>query len=67
MPPEFVPAVREALSGLIRVSVRLDDLKSVLRSDGAPTTVFELKKQFDTYIDGLLRGKDENRVRIVLE
>ena len=67
MPPEFVPAIREALSGLIKVSVRLDDLKTALRSDGAPTTVSELRKQFETYLDGLTRGKDENRVRIVLE
>lgn len=67
MPPEFVPAIREALSGLIKVSVRLDDLKSALKSDGAPTTVSELRKQFERYIDDLTRGKDENRVRIVLE
>ncbi len=67
MPPDLVQAVREALSGLIRVSVRLDDLKAALKSDGAPTTVFQLRKQFEQYLDELTRGKDENRVRIVLE
>ncbi len=67
MTAEFVDALQKALSGLIKVTVRTDDLKSALKSDGAPTTVSDLMKHFEDYLDGLVRGKDPNRVRIIIE
>ncbi|MFH0960728.1 MAG: DUF6079 family protein, partial [Pseudomonadota bacterium] len=67
MTTDFVEAVQEALSGLIKVTIRTDDIKSALKSEGAPTTVFDLKRRFEDYLDGLVRGKDANRVRIILE
>lgn len=67
MTVELVEALQKVLSGLIKVTVKTDDLKSALKSDGAPTTVFDLKRHFEDYLDGLVRGKDANRVRIILE
>jgi hypothetical protein len=64
---DLLQALQEALSGLAKVPVRLDDLRSALFPDGAPTTPAELKDRFETFVTGLLRGKDAGKTRIVLE
>jgi hypothetical protein len=64
---DLLQALQEALSGLAKVPVRLDDLKSALFPDGSPTTPSELKDRFETFISGLLKGKDAGKTRIVLE
>jgi len=64
---EFVNALREVLSGLIKVAVKTGDLQRALRVSGGPATPAEMKKRFDEYIDGLAKGKDPAKIRIVLE
>ena len=64
---EFLRALREALSGLIKVVVKANDLRSALVAGGSPATPAELKKRFDDYLDSLTRGKEAGKVRIVLE
>jgi hypothetical protein len=63
----FIHALKEVLSGLIKVAVKVEDLKKVLALDGAPVTVNEMKKRFDEYISELTKGKEPGKVRIVLE
>jgi len=64
---EFVQAVKEALSGLIQVSVNTDDLRAALLSGGSPATLSEMKKRFEEYLDGLAKGKEPGKVRIILD
>jgi len=64
---EFVKALREVLSGLIKVVVKTSDLKNAMRVSSGPAAPVEMKKRFDEYIDGLTKGKDPAKVRIVLE
>jgi predicted ATPase len=64
---EFVQAVKEALSGLVQVSVNTDDLRAALLSGGSPATLSEMKKRFEEYLDGLAKGKEPGKVRIILE
>ncbi len=64
---DFIHAVREVLSGLVKVEVRIEDLRSALLRGGAPATPDELKKRFDEYLADLTKGKDPSKVRIVLE
>lgn len=64
---DFVNALREVLSGLIKVSVRVSDLQKSLMVSGGSATPAEMKKRFDEYIDGLTKGKDPAKVRIVME
>jgi hypothetical protein len=40
---EFLASLQRALSGLATLSVRLDDLTSVLLPDGSPATAAEFK------------------------
>ncbi len=64
---DFLQALQEALSGLSKVPVRLDDLRTALFPDGSPTTPAELKDRFERFVSGLLKGKDAGKTRIVLE
>lgn len=64
---ELLQALQDALSGLAKVPVHLDDLKAALFPDGNPTTPTEIKDRFDTFVSGLLKGKDAGKTRIVLE
>ena len=64
---EFVHSLKEVLSGLIKVTVKSQDLQKALQLDQGPTTPIEIKKRFEEYIDKLTLGKDQAKVRIVIE
>jgi hypothetical protein len=64
---ELVLALQEALSGLARVAVSLEDLRAALLAGGSPATPEEMKKRFESYLDQLTRGQELGKVRIVLE
>jgi len=65
--PEFVRALQEALSGLIKVSVKVEALREALLAGGSPVTPQEMRSRFEEFLGALLRGKEPQRVRIVLE
>jgi hypothetical protein len=64
---DFIHALQEALSGLTKVSVKIADLRDALLSGGSPATPAEMRKRFEEYLDGLTKGKEPGKVRIVLE
>ncbi|MCG3155095.1 MAG: hypothetical protein DKINENOH_01697 [bacterium] len=64
---DFMHALQEVLSGLTKITVTSDQLRTALLAGGAPVTMAEMKKRFDEYLNELTRGKDPRRVRIVLE
>ena len=63
----FVHALKEVLSGLVKITVKVQSLQEALQVTDGPATPGEMKKRFDSYIDQLTRGKDPAKVRIVLE
>ena len=63
----FIQALQEALSGLVRVVIKADDLRAALLADGTQVTPAELTKRFEAFLSQLTRGKDKSKVRIVLE
>lgn len=63
----FVYAIKEVLSGLIKITVKVQSLQEALQITDGPATPAELKKRFDSYIDQLTRGKDPAKVRLILE
>jgi len=67
MNSEFVNAIHEVLSGLVKVTLKADELKNALRVSGGPATPNEMKKRFDEYIDSLIKGNDPAKTRIVME
>jgi hypothetical protein len=64
---EFIQALQEVLSGLLKVSVKTTDLRAALLTGGSPVTPMEMRKRFEEYLDQLTKGKEPEKVRIVLE
>jgi len=64
---EFIHALQEVLSGLTKVSVKLNDLRTALLSGGSPVTTSEMKKRFEEFLDQVTKGKEPAKVRIVLD
>lgn len=63
----FVHALKEVFSGLVKVTVKLHDLQTALQITDGPATPAEMKKRFEEYVDQLTKGKDPAKVRIVLD
>lgn len=64
---DFIHAVEETLSGLTKVSVKIVDLRDAPHAGGSPATTTEMRKRFEEYLDQLTKGKEQGKVRIVLE
>ena len=62
-----VQALQEVFAGLVKVTVRAQELQNALQITGGPATPSELKKRFEAYIDQLIKGKDTAKVRLVVE
>ncbi len=67
MTREFIEAIQEGLSGLVKVIVNIKDLENALLAGGSPMTATDMQKRFISYLNGLTKGKELGRVRIVLE
>lgn len=63
----FVHALREVLSGLVKVTINAFELQQALQVTNGPATPVEMKKRFDEYIDQITKGNDPDKVRIVME
>jgi len=64
---DFLHALQEVLSGLTKVSARIEGLRDALVAGGSPATPAEMRKRFEEYLDGLIKGKEPGKVRIILE
>jgi hypothetical protein len=64
---DFVSAVNEALSSLIKVSVKVEELKAALLYGGTPMTIQEIKSRFESFLQDKSKGKDPSKIRIALE
>ena len=62
----FVQTLKTILAGLQKVSVKKADLLKIV-TDLGPSTPNEIKQAVSDYVDSLTKGKDQNKVRIVLE
>ena len=64
---DFVEALREALSGLVKMVVNADDMRAALLDGGSPASPAEMKQRFGHYLDDLVKGCEPDKVRLVLE
>jgi hypothetical protein len=65
--PELVASLQEALAGLQKVVITLDELRDALLAGGSPATADELSTRFSAYLNERTRGLEPSKVRIVLE
>lgn len=63
----FVHALKEVLSGLVKVTVKTSELHQALQVADGPATPAEMKARFENYIDEATKGNDPAKVRVVLE
>jgi predicted ATPase len=63
---DFLGAVNQVLKGLDKVEVTAEDLRQALLAGGSPVTPAQMRERLDAYLEMLTKGKDPNRVRIVL-
>ena len=63
----FLSALKQALSGLVKVTFNTVDIQNALQATDGPATPAEMKQRFEDYIDSLTMGKDPTKVRIILE
>ena len=64
---DFIVALQEVLSGLVKVVVKAEDLQSALLAGGSPANPAEMIDRFEKYVNDLVKGKEPSKVRIVLE
>jgi hypothetical protein len=67
VPPDFVSAVQEALSGLEKIGVSADDIKKALLQGGSPASPDELRKRFESFLMDRCKGKDADKLRFVVD
>ncbi|MBT4512247.1 MAG: ATP-binding protein, partial [Chloroflexi bacterium] len=65
--PEFIETVQEVLSGLAKVVIDVQELRKALLSGGSPVTLTEMKSRFEAFLSDCAKGKDSDKVRIILE
>jgi hypothetical protein len=65
--PDFVRAVQEALSGLEKIIITSDDIRTALLHGGSPATPEDLRKRFENFINERCKGKDASKLRFVVE
>ena len=63
----FVNALKDVLSGLVKVSLTPAGVQDALRQAGGPATPEEMKRRFAEYVDRQVKGYDPAKVRIVME
>ncbi len=64
---DFIQALRNVLQGLAKVTVTSGELREALLSGGAPATLDDLRKRFERFLEEKTRGKEPERVRVVVE
>jgi len=64
---ELVQGIQQALSGLVAIPVRLTALLDALSDGGAPCTVEQIQSRFKEFVQKLTRGKEQSRVRLVID
>jgi len=63
----FVQALKNVLSGLVKVGVNAEAIHKALLQAGGPAKPDEIKRRFADYIDKQSKGFDPDNVRIVIE
>lgn len=62
----FITTINDLMKGLDKIKVTAEDLvRAVFK--GGPITVVDMKQRMSDYIDELVKGRDMNRVRIILK
>jgi len=59
--------MQQALSGLVAISIRPNELLDALGDGGAPCTVEQIQSRFEEFVTKITRGKEPSKVRLVID
>ena len=62
-----IQAIKQALENLEKVELSTQELKKALHPTGSPATVQELRKRFEDFLNHHIKGKNPDKIRIVVE
>ncbi len=63
---DLIQGIQRALEGLEPVNVEVSNLLASLGKGATPCTVEEFRKRFEDFLQHMIRGKDLNKIRIVI-
>ncbi len=64
---DLVQGIQTALSGLVAITIQLNDLLESLGDTSAPCTVEQLRSRFEEFLQRITRGKEVAKVRLVID
>ncbi|MDQ7839162.1 MAG: DUF6079 family protein [Thermodesulfobacteriota bacterium] len=64
---DFIYALKEVFSGLVKIEIKTQMLKDALLAGGSPVTVGEMRERFEKFMGEVTKGKEHDKVRIILE
>ncbi len=67
IPDGFIRSASQAFHGIESLTIEVDTLLEALKTGGLPTTLEELQKRFNDYIQKTMRGHDARNTRLNLD
>ena len=64
---DLVQGMQQALSGLVAISIRPNELLNALSDGGTPCTVEQIQTRFEEFVEKITRGKEPSKVRLVID
>jgi energy-coupling factor transporter ATP-binding protein EcfA2 len=64
---DLVQGMQQALSGLVAIAIRPNELLDALGDGGAPCTVEQIQSRFEEFVTKITRGKEQAKVRLVID
>ncbi|MDX2029362.1 MAG: DUF6079 family protein [Blastocatellia bacterium] len=64
---DLVQGMQQALSGLVAIPIRPNELLDALGDGGAPCTVEQIQSRFEEFVQKITRGKEPSKVRLVID
>jgi len=67
IPHGFVNAANQALQGITAITLPVDGLIEALKAGGLPSTLEEIQRRFQTFLQDNLRGHSAQNTRLTLD
>ena len=67
LPKSFVESANKALLGIQSITLPIDELIEALKAGGLPSTVAEMQRRFNEFVQQKMKGHDANNTRLTLD
>jgi hypothetical protein len=67
LPKDFVEAANQALQGIHAITLPVDELIETLKAGGLPSTLNEIQRRFNDFLQQKMKGHDPRNTRLTLD